>query len=128
MPRPPQPCLLSAAASGYEAPPKKRWAAWLLHREHASLVRASDGGRRRVLSSDHTDPLVELARDVGGRAHLEKGDPVLLASAEHAPARLLHLSRVRLTRHLRVVESQTAISTSHLATPKPPPLAARIAI
>src|SRR5947209_3153873 len=62
------------------------------------------------MTGDDAYPLIELLRDRLGRAGLEKGDTVLAAGGEHLVARLLHLRRVGVARHLAIAERKGEIA------------------
>src|SRR5437762_4413719 len=71
------------------------------------------------MTGDDAYPLVELLRDRLGRAGLEKGDTVLAAGGEHLVARLLHLRRVGVARHLAIAERKGEIARPQLGKADP---------
>src|SRR3954451_11912794 len=85
-----------------------------LHRHRALLVGAADAGGLLVVAGDDADALVEFGADALRSADFEKGDAVVAAGAEHLVARILHLRRIRISRHLAIAEREAEITRPDL--------------
>src|SRR5712664_426735 len=85
-----------------------------LHRHRAVLVGATDMGNLLAVAGDDPHSLIELLRDRLRCADFEKGDAVVAAGAEHLVARLLHLGRVGVARHVAITEREAQIAWPHL--------------
>src|SRR5580700_9671487 len=82
-------------------------------------MRAADAGGFLVVAGDDPDALVEFGADALGGADFEKGDAVPAAGAKHLVARLLHLRRVGIARHLPIAEREAQIARPQLGKADP---------
>src|SRR2546423_9798869 len=107
---------LESPTSRRPSPPPRAEREYLrLHRHFALLVGAADAGGLLAMAGDDPHTLVELPRDRLGRADFEERDAVVAAGAEHLVARLLHLGRGGVARHVAVAERQAQIARPHFA-------------